>query len=349
MNVEEFSGSLEEWSAFLERNRGGILQTAEWGAFRRSLGWKARLFTVGEAGKPRLQAMVLQKPLPLGFCFFYAPEGPIVRDGNWNDPENQRAFAMLHEHLKDLAKQERALFLKVDPHYPAEEFPLDWLSGLGYRDSPEDIQAAIVAHVDLKPDEPDILAAMKQKGRYNIRYAERKGVQVRVASDQKALDDFYSLHEATAKRQEFTYRNREYFERFREFFMEKSDRARFVTAEADGQPVAAILVTFTGEEAIYLYGGTAPQDRNLYASYLVQWAGMREAKRRGCTLYNMTGVSATDDPSEAWYGLRQFKLKFGAEVLHLVGARDFPYRRQLYSLFTNADRARRLIAKRTGL
>jgi lipid II:glycine glycyltransferase (peptidoglycan interpeptide bridge formation enzyme) len=112
--------------------------------------------------------------------------------------------------------------------------------------------------------------------------------------------------------------------------------------------VAAILVTFIGNEAVYLYGGSSPQDRNVYGSYIVQWAGMQEARKRGCGYYNMTGVAATDDPADAWAGLRQFKLKFGADVVHLLGARDQVYKPLLYAAFTNADRVRRRVAKLLG-
>lgn len=349
MKVEEFSGPPAEWTEFLETNQGGILQTAEWAAFRLSLGWQARQLAVRDGDDLRLTAMVLQKPLPGGYCFFYCPEGPIVKDGDWQETTNQAAFTLLQEWLAAAAKRERALFFKIDPHLPLERFPVDWLTTQGFRDSPEDIQAAVVAEVDLQPPEAEILAKMKQKGRYNIRYAERKGVSARLGATDADLDAFYALHESTAKRQGFTFRTKEYFATFQKHFMVDANHAAFGVAEHDGQPVAAILVTFLGDEAIYLYGGSAPQDRNVYASYLVQWQAMQEAKRRGCKFYNMTGVSAKDDPQDPWHGLRQFKLKFGAEVVSLVGARDFVYKKTPYFLFTNADRVRRRIAKRAGL
>lgn len=346
MEVLAFSGNKQQWNDFAAANGGGILQSYEWGEFRSEpeLKWGVQRLQVGD----RLQALILEKPLPGGFSFFYCPEGPVVRDGDWSAAGNQQAFDALCAYLKQQVKGKRVLFLKVDPHYAVDEFPTDWLSQRGFADSPEDIQAAVVAHVDLAGSEDDVLARMKQKGRYNIRYAGKNEVTTRVSSDEADLDAFYDLLEQTAKRQGISYRSRRYFELFRKHFMVESDSARFVIAEYQGKPVAAILVTFLGTEAVYLYGGSSPDDRNVYGSYVVQWEGMKEAKRRGCAFYNMTGVAATDDPNSAWAGLRQFKLKFGAEVVHLVGSRDQIYKPVLYRAFTNADRARRLVAKTIG-
>lgn len=351
MKAEELRGGKAQWTRFLKANGGGILQTYEWGEFRRNLGWKARHIVVKDGASIRLAAMVLQKPLPGGYCFFYCPEGPIVKGNDWNDRANRRAFKKFHEYLKTHQGKEMALFLKVDPHIRESEFPVDWLAKRGFRDSPEDIQAAIVTHVDLTPSEDAILASMKQKGRYNIRYAERKGVTVRSGQTPADLDAFYSLLEGTAKRQGISYRSKGYFEHFRQHFMGQDgapDYARFFIAEFNGQPVAAILVTYFGDEAVYLYGGSSEEDRQVYGSYLVQWEAMRVAKSHNCKYYNMTGIAATKDPNDPWAGLRQFKLKFGGPELQLLGAKDYRYHRLRYFLFTQAERGRRLIAKRFG-
>jgi lipid II:glycine glycyltransferase (peptidoglycan interpeptide bridge formation enzyme) len=348
MKVEEFTGSPEEWNNFVAANGGNHFQSYEWGEFRRALDWQIRRLQVREGKNVLLAGLVMKRPLPAGASLYYAPEGPVVRKGNWNLKPNQRAFAAWHDYLKPLAKADRAVLLKIDPHRAADEFPVSWLTGLGFRDSLEDQQSAVVLHVDLQPDEEAILAQMKQKGRYNIRYAERKGVKIRSGQTAEDLDIFYRLHEETAKRQGITHRAQSYFEAFRRTFMEGSPIATFLIAEYQGEPVAATLVLFFGEEAIYLYGGSSERDRNTQATYLVQWEGMREAKRRGCRFYNMTGIAEEDDPNAAWAGLRQFKLKFGGEIVKLLGAYDYPYQPLRYHLFSQADRVRRRLIKRAG-
>ncbi len=349
MHVEEFSGNRTAWTDYLKANGGGVLASWEWGDFKKGHGWKVRRLQVRDGEDVRLVTSVLQKPLPAGFCFFYCPLSPVVKGGDWHDPKNQAAFEALADYLKADAKPERALFLKVDPHVAEADFPLDWLTNLGFKDSVEDVQAPFVVHVDLRPTTEEIFAAMKQKGRYNIRSAQKKGVEVKAGSTEADLDIFYKLHQATAARQGITYRAKDYFSEMRQRLMVDAGHATFLTGWHEGEPVASIIVTFLGEESIYLYGGNSLDDRTTNASYLVQWEGIQLAKQRGCTFYNMTGVAPTDDPDDAWAGLRQFKLKFGGEIVALLGARDQVYKPLRYTAFTQADRVRRKLAKRSGL
>ena len=348
MQVEELRGAKQVWNQFARENGGGILQSYEWGQFRAELDWKIQYLVVRDGSQIQALALVMRKRLPAGYTFYYCPEGPVVRGANWHDPGNQEAIATVTEYLHQSARRDRAMFLKIDPHLPVSGFPVDWLCSLGYKDSPEDIQAAVVTHVDLTPSGEDIFANMKQKGRYNIRKAVKNEVTVRKSQGAAALNVFYELHAETASRQGITHREKWYFELMRKHLMQSSDQAEFFVAEQKGAPIAAILVTYFGDEAIYLYGGSTQADRNIYASYLVQWAGMEEAKKRGAKFYNMTGIAATDNPDDPWAGLRQFKLKFGGPEIQLLGAYDRIFKPVEYLAFTNAERIRRKLAKRSG-
>lgn len=348
MQVEPFVGTQKEWNAWTAANAGGIMQSFEWGEFRGEFGWNPQRLVVRDSGEIVLAASVLEKPLPSGYCFFYTPEGPVLKDGDWKSAANKTAFELLGDYLKTQAKNCKALFLKIDPHVETEQFDVKWLQGQGFRDSPEDIQPAFVTHVDLQPSEEDILASMKQKGRYNIRYAQKKDVTVRRGQTEADLKTFYDLLKQTAERQGITYRDEEYFVKFREHFMVAQDQAEFFFAEYAGKPIATTLVTYFGDESVYLYGGSSEEDRNVFGSYLIQWEGMKAAKARGCTYYNMTGVAHDDDPNNRWAGLRQFKLKFGGPVIELVGAWDYVYQPLTYKAFTFADKARRGLAKVRG-
>ena len=348
MQVEDLNRAKGAWNTFAKENGGGVLQSYEWGTFRSELEWDTYYLGVFDDKTQLAQALVMKKRLPGGFSFYYAPEGPVVKSGDWGDQRNQLAIEALIGRLEEQGGHDRTVFLKIDPHLPREHFPTEWLEGIGFKDSPEDIQSAVVSEVDLTPGLEKIFEGFKQKGRYNVRKAVKNGVKVRKGTGQKELDQFYALHEETAKRQGITYREKWYFELFRKHLMQEHHDACFFIATHNGEPVAATLCTFFGDEAIYLYGGSTHADRKLYASYLCQWAGIEEAKKQGAKSYNLTGIAATDDPNDAWAGLRQFKLKFGGGQTNLLGAYDLPFRPVEYFLFTNADRVRRKIAKRSG-
>lgn len=71
------------------------------------------------------------------------------------------------------------------------------------------------AVIDLTQSEDEILARMKQKGRYNIRVAEKSGVAVSQApATTENIDIFYSLLSETTDRDGFHANSRRYFEVF---------------------------------------------------------------------------------------------------------------------------------------
>lgn len=77
-------------------------------------------------------------------------------------------------------------------------------------------------------------------------------------------------------------------------------------------------------------------------AYAAQWAGMRWAKGRGCTTYDLWGVPDADEATlEAGFTDRQdglwpvyrFKRGFGGEVRRTVGAADRVYNGLLHRLY----------------
>ena len=55
-------------------------------------------------------------------------------------------------------------------------------------------------------------------------------------------------------------------------------------ARHEGRALAAIVTLFRGEDAVYLYGASSDEKRNLMPAYALQWAAMRAAKAAGCRL-----------------------------------------------------------------
>ena len=77
---------------------------------------------------------------------------------------------------------------------------LRWLLALQRRGFHVNPYATHVRHkwvLDIRPSEETLLAEMKEKWRYNIRLAGRKGVTVRQGQGQADLDTFYRIYETT--------------------------------------------------------------------------------------------------------------------------------------------------------
>jgi lipid II:glycine glycyltransferase (peptidoglycan interpeptide bridge formation enzyme) len=197
--------------------------------------------------------------------------------------------------------------------------------------------------VDLAPTGEEILGAMKPKGRYNIGLAAKKGVVVE-RRDEAGLDIFYALYGETAKRDGIAIHGPGYYQTLFACSRETAaQEVRLYLAFHEGEPLAGVIVLFRGPRAVYLYGASSNQKRNLMAPYALQWRALQDAKASGCIEYDLYGIPPREDPSHPMAGLYRFKTAFGGRIVHRSGSWDYAYRPLRKNLFTAAERARKFL------
>jgi lipid II:glycine glycyltransferase (peptidoglycan interpeptide bridge formation enzyme) len=189
--------------------------------------------------------------------------------------------------------------------------------------------------VDLSKTEDEILAAMHQKTRYNVRVAEKHNVTTTNNQEpiSKKFDDIFHLFEETAKRDGFRLHPRGYYEK-----QIKMPGIEVYGAECEGKLLASAIVMFENGIATYLHGASSNEMRNVMAPYALHWAIMKRAKERGMKHYDLWGIS--DDPKSGWAGITRFKRGFGGGDVFAPGTFDLPVRRFWYSVYTLARRMR---------
>jgi peptidoglycan pentaglycine glycine transferase (the first glycine) len=320
------------------------LQTAVWGEFKSRWGWQAQpwLFSDGQA-RPVAAGLILRRPL-LGsrLPMLYLPKGPIVSP---ELAEEAGGITAVLTTLEQIARQQGAVFLKIDPDIAhgrgetPEPIPHGqaWLSQFaqrGWHFSPEQIQFRNSVFLDLTPDEETILGNMKQKTRYNIRYAARKGVTVRLGT---AVDWplIYQMYAETGARDGFLLRPRDYYMDGWQS-LHNVGMAQALIAEYEGEPLGAVIVVHFHQTALYMYGASSEKERNLMPNYLLQWEAIRWAKAQGCTQYDFWGAPDSFTEDDRLWGVWRFKAGFNGEVRHHLGAWDFAPRPWLYRFFTEA-------------
>ncbi|MEW6716297.1 MAG: peptidoglycan bridge formation glycyltransferase FemA/FemB family protein [Chloroflexota bacterium] len=314
----------EEWDRFLEDYPNAhLLQTSAWGELKSSFGWVVSRLVVEGGG-----AQVLFRRLPLGLTFAYIPKGPVGE--NWDS---------LWSSLDDLCRTHRTAFLKVEPDC-TEPHSGNWAGSppSGFRISPHHIQPPRTLVVDLRPDEETILARMKQKTRYNIRVAQRKGVVVHHSDDVKM---FHDMLQVTGERDEFGVHSLDYFLRLYKLFKPRGG-CELLVAQYNHTPLAGLFVFTHGNRAWYLYGASNDLHRNRMPAYLLQWEAMRWAKAHGCWEYDLWGVPNVDEDvleanfthrSDGLWGVYRFKRGFGGELRRAVAAWDRVYSPMVYWLY----------------
>lgn len=329
----------ERYNDFVKSHpKGHFLQLWEWGQVKRGMGWQPLPLILEEDGEIKASLLILKRALPLpGMkkCIFYSPRGPVADIGNL---ELCRA---LFEGARMAAKDHGAIFLKMDPDVPAGNAAFTQIlqacnfrrneTGLDF----EGVQPGFVFRLDIHPSEEELLSNMHSKTRYNIRLAQKKGVQIRKAADKEDLRNFYTVLLETAERDHFLIRGYEYFEMIWDQ-MVVNGWAQIFLAEWEGHIVAATLALVTGEKAWYLYGASSNQYRNVMPNYLIQWEMICWARENGCTLYDFRGVSGDLDESNPLYGLYKFKKGFNGEFTEFAGDWDTVYSPFFYFLWNRA-------------
>jgi peptidoglycan pentaglycine glycine transferase (the first glycine) len=334
-----------EWDAFIShRPHAHLLQTVPWGELKSSFGWEPVRVCVpiqahtgaSPSGGDAAGAQILFRRLPLGIRFAYIPKGPVLPTLPIQaNPPALGAYPGLWKGIDEACQKRKAVFLKVEPDLwdlEAEKRPPGFFPGL------HAIQPSRTLVVDLKGDEEHILGRMKQKTRYNIKLALKKGVVVHPSSD---LTVFYRLMQLTAGRDQFGVHNLDYYSKVYDLFYPRG-ACELLVAEYQGQPLAALMVFAQGQRAWYLYGASASDHRDRMPTYLLQWEGMRWARSRGCIEYDLWGVPDEEQESlesqftsraDGLWRVYRFKRGFGGRLMRSAGPWDRVYRPSLYRLY----------------
>ncbi len=340
--MQAFAGSGDEWNAIVAALPGAhFLQTWQWGQIKAAYGWQPRPLLWWARGGPAAAALLLERPLPGGWRAFYAVKGPLLA---W---ANASLRAQVLDDLQAWARRRRALWLKIDPDLPTaygvpgttddRRDPVgqrvqEALAARGWRYSPEQVQFPNTVWVDLTPDEDALLARMKQKTRYNIRLAMRRGVTVRPAQGPADWETLYAMYAETARRDGFIIRPRDYYLRVWHTFT-AAGLGEGLLAEVDGEAVAGAFIPRFAGRAWYFHGMSRPVHRNRMPTYLVQWEAMRRAKAAGCQVYDMWGAPTVFTEDDPLWGVWRFKRGFGGQVVRTLGAWDYAAHGWLYRLY----------------
>ena len=222
---------------------------------------------------------------------------------------------------------------------------------LKIRKNSVDIQPPDSTLVDLTGTEEEILEKMHSKWRYNIRLSERKGVVIHryLGNDinlSEKIDKFYELTKITNARDGNASHSKAYYADLIKSSAEEVAAGKDVPvislyiAEHEGEEIASIMTLFSHNEAIYLYGASSNNKRNLMPNHLLQWTAMKDAKAYGSKYYDMYGMPPEGkDENHPMHGLYMFKANFGGKNIHRTGSWDIPLK-AIYRPYSAAEKLR---------
>ena len=367
------------WDQFVAENSSpsSFLQSFVWAKFRTDgLGEEVKMLAVFDDdtrmntntntnGHELLLAVALfiKRKLPGGRFYLNCQRGPVFKTQNSRPTrfatrsgrainKTQEITELLIDEIKKTAKKEKVVFIRMAPPYDKN----DELGIMNYGWQRPKILVNLIEPVstlvlDLTKSEAELLAAMHQKTRYNIKLAEKRNVAIRNQKpENRDIENFYRLLCETAKRDRINIFSKEYYTKLINYFINELRitnyelRATLLIAEFEGKMLAAILVIGFGDTATYLYGASGNEGRELMPNYLLQWSAIKWAKEQGYKKYDFWGVaqmnsrmSANKFANDGWAGITRFKRGFvnektGKEINYL-GVYDLVLSQFWYNLY----------------
>ena len=336
----------EQWNSFLtSQPRGHLLQSYEWGELGKYLG--GRIYRLGALDDGRMvgsmQFSVAPVPLPnivpgVRFNWLYSSRGPTV------ERMDSPALAMLLEHAGDIARQERAVVLRVEPNIADDDPEMDaWLAiyhKLGFRTNPIAMHARRSWVLDIRPSAEQLLANFKMTWRQNVRVAERKGVVIREATSDADFEAYYHLLSITSERDAFFIHSKDYHKEILRTFADKGDAVLYL-AEHEGEPIAAKMLLRFGDWCWDMFGASSNQKRNLKPTYLLQYRCLLWAKERGCRYFDFRAIPEVLEPGEEMWGVYEYKKGFDGFSRLNMPTQDYVYRPLIYAAWRKLVEIRR--------
>ena len=274
----------------------------------------------------------------------YSPRAPIFKD-NLKKDEILNNFLLLVEKIK---QEFKPIFFRFEPELGLIEILNNKALGRIVLDKYKlkktiDLQPHQTLLIDLSLSEEDILKAMQQKTRYNIKLAAKKGVEIielrsgfedESNSDFKLyFSEFWRLMKKTSNRDGFKIHSEAHY---KNLLISSKGTIKLFFAQYQGQKIAAGLFAFYGDKVIYLHGASDNEFRNLMAPYLLQFEIIKKAKAEGFKFYDFYGIDA-----KKWPGVTRFKQGFGGFVYNYAGTYDLVFRPFLYLLYNFLRKLRR--------
>lgn len=302
-----------------------LLQAAHWANLKETQGWKS--FSIDGIS-------ILEKPLSFGLSFLYAPEVAYKAIENLEKflqkiQKNPQICCPIFFRLEILDEKDKKIIEKLKKEKLIKAF--------------EELQPEWRQVIDISKSEEEILAQMKPKGRYNIKVAQKHGVEVTVCPIDRLVDGieiFYDLYLQTAGHQKISVRDQKYFLEMMQVLYPKNEAAILI-ARYNNMPLSAIIVTFYDKTASYLYGGTSREHKNVMAPYAVHFEAIKLAKEKGCEKYDLLAVAPPGQSNHKYANLTFFKEQFGGKKVNIVGGYDLVFKPFWYKIFKAAEKMRR--------
>ncbi len=224
----------EKFDSFVRnhKTKSHFLQSVSWGEFakvKKNL-TPYYLGLTNEKGEILGATLLLEKKLPLNFCYFYAPRGFVI------DYNNKHLTQSMTEKIIEFAKKKKAIFVKIDPdivktsiNYKNEKQDNNdfdeifttlkscGFKHLGFTKNFETMQPRYTFRIDLNQSLEEIENHFSKTTKQRIAKSIKLDTEV-IIGTKNDIHEFYHLMTLTENRKDFVSYNEDYYETLYEIF-----------------------------------------------------------------------------------------------------------------------------------
>jgi len=322
-----------------------FLDSWNWGEFQKMMGNK--IFRLGFFQDDELIAIVLVvKIISKRGTFFLIQHGAVIKPQKSN-LKNQKYVILktLLRELKRIGREEKCSFIRIVPLWERNKENLKIFRDLGFKKAPMHASAYESSwKLDITPSEEELLKNMRKTTRYLIRRAlKNKNIRILKSDKLADIEIYQKLTRKVAKRRKFIPFSSDFMKNEFDIFS-REKQALLIFGKHQNEIVAGALIIFWSKIGFYHQAASIEKYSKLSIPYLIQWQAIKEAKKRGCVLYDFWGyINPFKNPKHPWAGPTLFKMGFGGYKKEYIKTQDFPFssRYWLTYLFESIRRIKR--------
>jgi hypothetical protein len=242
--------------------------------------------------------------------------GPFWRRGSAFDGEAYRAVidALVEEYCN-----ERRFYLvirpRAHPEFYAKESAI--LSELGFRAGPDTTLERYFVDASLSEDEQR--NSVSSQWQRNLKTALKGGLEISFGTSADDIATFHKLHTEMVARKRLNYPGVDHADLMPDLAaLPDSMRLRLAIARKDGEAIAGLAFSVTGDIAYYVFGATSEAGVEARAGYVLQWETLRWLREHGGARWYELGGQG--DP-----GIQQFKKGLSGRSGVLLPIQEFHY------------------------
>jgi len=271
------------------------------------------------------QYLAILKKTPTG-NYLYCPYGPIAET-----PEN---FKKALKSLKELAKRENAIFIRIEPQNPQFLKNLPKTAQKSTDLNPKETWA-----LDLTGTDDDLKAKLPSRLLRYYKNREKQGITIEISHNPDDIKYLLDLQKSLAKEKGIS--------TFSENYLKTELKQPFATlylVKHNGEIIAAGLIFDDGTTRYNLQGAQSEEGRKLHATGILTIQLILDAKEKGQKLFDFWGIAPENAPKDhPWQGFTNFKKTFAGYEKDYAGTYDIVERPLKYRLYQILRKIRRLV------